>query len=257
MPTMSPRVRAGLCVWACLLAGASRASAQSDSQLWGDLSIEWVKPSGVTWGLAVEPKVLLSAPPGEPGWWTVDVTPSLEYAATSWLDVVGELATGYTRQTDDVRSAEVSPRAGVRVHLFSRGLPPLLPGRERSPARRLVVRDLLRVEQRNLFYDGSDEESSSTVRFRNRVEVLLPINRARLTEDGAVYASADWEAFVPLGDPDERFANRHRIRTGAGWRRSAEWRGELLYVWTRSRNSFQDDFETSDHSVVIRLKRVF
>jgi hypothetical protein len=257
MQTMSPRVRAGLCVWACLLAGAARASAQSDSQLWGDLSIEWVKPSGITWGMAVEPKVLVTAPAGEPGWWSIDGTPGIEYAASSWLDVVGELATGYTRQTDDVRSVEVSPRAGIRVHLFPRGLPPLLPGLERAPGRRLVIRDLLRVEQRNLFYDGSDEESSSTVRFRNRLEMLLPLNRPKLTDDGAVYASADWEAFVPLGDPDERFANRHRIRTGVGWRRSAEWRGELLYVWTRSRNSFQDDFETSDHAVVIRLKRVF
>lgn len=254
---MSLRIRAGLCAWAIVLGATPRVAAQSNAQLWGDLSMEWVRPTGITWGLAVEPRVLVSAPPGEPGWWSVDVTPAIEYSATRWLDVVGELATGHTRQTDDVRSTEVSPRGGIRVHVFSRGLPPLLPGRERSPARRLVIRDLLRVEQRNLFYDGSDEETSSTVRFRNRVEMLLPVNRPLLTDDGAIYASADWEAFVPLGDPEERFANRHRIRTGIGWRRSAAWRGEALYVWTRSRNSFQDDFETSDHAVVIRLKRVF
>ena len=254
---MSSRIWGVCCACALVLGASPRAAAQSDSQLWGDLSVEWVKPSGITWGLAVEPKLLVSAPAGEPGWWSVDATPGIEYAASRWLDVVGELATGYTRQTDDVRSVEVSPRAGVRVHLFPRGLPPLLPGLERAPGRRLVIRDLLRVEQRNLFYDGSDEDSSSTVRFRNRLEMLLPLNRPRLSDDGAVYASADWEAFVPLGDPEERFANRSRIRAGLGWRRSATWRGELLYVWTRSRNSFQDDFATSSHAVVVRLKRVF
>lgn len=254
---MTTRTWAGVCACAFLLAGAPGASAQSDSQLWGDVSVEWVRPSGLTWGVAIEPKVLLSAPEGQPGWWNVDLTPAIEYAATSWLDVVGELGTGYTRQTDDVRSVEVTPRAGIRLHVFSRGLPPLRRGHERSPTRRLVVRDLLRIEGRNLFYRGSDEDSFSTVRFRNRVELLLPVNRLRLTDDGAVCASVDWEAFVPLGDPDERFANRHRIRAGTGWRHSAAWRGELLYVWTRSRDTFQDDFETSDHAVVLRLKRVF
>jgi len=43
---------------------------------------------------------------------------------------------------------------------------------------------------------------------------LLPINKPKVTDDGAAYTLADGEWFVPLDEPEERFANRQRIRTG-------------------------------------------
>ena len=72
------------------------------------------------------------------------------------------------------------------------------------------------------------------VRFRNRLELQVPLNRERMIEDGARYVLADWEWFVPLDDPEERFANRQRVRAGIGYRRSLNWRLEALYIWTRS-----------------------
>ena len=71
------------------------------------------------------------------------------------------------------------------------------------------------------------------------------------------YALADWEWFIPLGDPQERFANRQRIRTGIGYRRNLQWRFEALYTWTRSRDTTDPDFATSDNIVNLRVKRVF
>jgi hypothetical protein len=68
---------------------------------------------------------------------------------------------------------------------------------------------------------------------------------------------ADWEWFVPLDDPSERFANRQRIRTGFGYRRNVHWRVEALYIWTRSRNTVEEGFHTSDNAVNVRVKRVF
>ena len=126
-----------------------------------------------------------------------------------------------------------------------------------TPTRRVVLRLLLRVESRNLFYTGEGHGSDSSVRFRTRVEFLAPMNRARVTDDGARYVLADWESFVPLGQPDERFANKQRIRAGFGLKRSQAWRFEALYIWTRSRNTIEDGFKTSDNIVDIRLKRVF
>ena len=78
-----------------------------------------------------------------------------------------------------------------------------------------------------------------------------------MTDDGARYLSADWEWFVPLGDPTERFANRQRIRAGLGVRRNRNWRFETIYMWTRSRDTTQDSFRTSDNIIDIRIKRVF
>jgi hypothetical protein len=243
------------------LACAAPALAQTNLQLWGNVTLDWVKSSRLAYGLDVEPKVLLSAPDDDPGWHSMDVTPSIEYAWKHWLDLVGETAVGYTQQTDDVNSWEVTPRGGARFHVFSRDVPTAIPGRplqkEFPPRRRVVLRDLLRVEARSLFYTGDGSGNSSTVRFRNRLELLVPLNRETLSADRVRYLLADWEWFIPLGEPDERFANKQRIRAGIGYRRSIAWRFELLYMWTRSRNTIEEGFTTNDNIIDVRIKRVF
>ena len=256
-PSMTARWRL---VW---LAGVlelllpSLAQAQSTNlQLWGNMTLDWVKSDRLTYELDLEPKVLISALEGEPGWRNLDVTPNVEYAPKGWLDLIGEVAAGYTKQNDDVNTIEVTPRIGVRFHFLSRGVPTAR-FREQPPRRRVVIRDLVRVESRNFFYTGSASGTSSSVRFRNRLEFLVPLNKEKMTEDGARYLLADWEWFIPLDEPDERFANKQRIRTGFGYRRSFAWRFEVLYIWTRSRNTIDEGFSTAENSIDIRLKRLF
>ena len=249
--------RAGACgaaLFAVLLA-ATAADAQTTTQLWGNLTFDWVKSDRLVYELDFEPKALLVAPEGDPGWWNLDVTPNVEYSPASWVDLVADTTVGSTRQTDDVDTIEVTPRLGVRLHLFSRVR--MRQPRERTPLRRVVVRDLVRVEYRNFFYSGGDTDSDSTVRFRNRLEFQVPLNKPRMTEDGARYVLADWEWFIPLDDPEERFANRQRVRAGFGYRRNFNWRFELLYLWTRSRNTIDDGFSTTENIIDIRVKRLF
>ncbi len=241
---------------ALLLACASPANGQTDAQLWGTATFNWLRSDRLTYELEIEPKVLLSAPEGDPGWASLDVTPNVEYALRAWLDGVGELATGYTSQTDDVNSFEVSPRIGVRFHLTTRDLPTGPLKRERLPRHRIVVRDLVRFEARSLFYTGVGEDES-VLRFRNRVELQVPLNRERMTDDGARYLLADWEWFVPLEDPHERFASRQRVRAGLGYRRTVNWRFEALYIWGRSRDTTDEEFRTYDNILNFRVKRVF
>jgi hypothetical protein len=236
---------------------ARPALAQTNGQLWGNITVNWVRSDKLVVELDVEPKVLIAAPSTEPGWWNVDVTPNVEYAVKPWLDLIGELGTGYTRQTDDVNSTEVTPRIGIRLHLLSRDRPRLVRVRELPPRRRVVIRDRLLGESRNIFYSGAGSGQESTVRFRNRLEFLIALNKEKLTEDGARYLMADWEWFVPLDDPTERFANRQRIRTGLGYRRNVKWRFEALYIWSRSRDTTEEGFKTSDNILDVRLKRVF
>jgi hypothetical protein len=45
-----------------------------------------------------------------------------------------------------VNSTEFTPRVGLRFHFLSRDLPTAIRGRERAPSRRIVVRDLVRVD---------------------------------------------------------------------------------------------------------------
>ena len=240
---------------ALVIVAAVPAAGQTNGQFWGTVNLTWLKSSRITYDLELEPKVLMVAPEGEPGWATFDVTPNLEFAAKRWLDLIGEVATGYTAQTDDVTSFELSPRVGVRLHLTTRDLPTAL-RREQVPRHRIVLRNLVRVEARNLFY-SDDRGTDSVVRFRNRLELQVPLNRERMNDDGARYLLADWEWFIPLGDPLERFANRQRIRTGLGYRRNVRWRFEALYIWTRSRDTTDQDFTTSDNILNLKVKRVF
>ena len=238
-----------------LLACAIDAGAQTNMQLWGTFIAVKPESERLSYEFEFEPKVLVAKAEGEAGWMSFDFTPSVEYAAGSFFDVIGELATGYTIQTDDVNSFELSPRAGIRFHLTPRDV-------RRGPLRnlglrhRIVVRDLARFEQRTLFYTG-DVDTDAVARFRNRFEVLWPLNRDRVNEDGVRYLMADWEWFIPLDDPAERFANRQRIRAGFAHRRDATWRFEALYVWTRSRDTTDEGFTTSDNIINLRLRRVF
>ena len=233
---------------------AANGSAQTNGQVWANITFDWVKRSGVTYEVDFEPKALVFAPPEEPGWSNLDITPSIEYPVSTTIDLIGEVTLGRTKQSDDLDTTELTVRGGVRFHLFSRQRHLLL--NETLPKRRLVIRDLVRVESRNFFY-SNDDPSESTIRFRNRVELLWPLNRPNLGDDGAVVALTDWEWFIPVSDPTERFANRQRIRAGLTYRHSFNWRFAALYIWNRSRDTTTEPFTTAEHIVDVQVKRVW
>jgi hypothetical protein len=229
----------GVLLWA-----SADAAAQTSTTLWGNLTFDWVRDK-ITYEVDFEPKVLVSAPPGDPGWRNLDVTPSIEYDTTKRFDLTGELVVGHTKQTDDLVTTEFTIRGGVRFHLV-----------ENLPKRRSVIRDWVRVESRNFFY-SNDDPGESTVRFRNRLELLVPINTRNLSEDGTVTALADWEWFIPVSDPSERFASRQRIRTGASYRRSQAWRYFAFYIRNRSRNTLDEEFTTNENVFNFQVRRVW
>ena len=252
MVTLQLSFRAGLLL--AVLLASNVASAQTTGQLWGNVTLDWVRTSWLTYSVDFEPKILVSAPPDEPGWRNLDVSPSIQFSVARWLDVISEATIGETKQTDDVNSTEFTVRGGGRFHLFSRQERLLF--KEHLPKRRLVLRDLVRMEWRHFSY-SNDNPSESTARFRNRLEMLLPVNRPSLGDDGAVYLLADWEWFIPVSDQDERFANRQRVRGGVGYRRSRAWRFTALYMRTRSRDTTDEPFTTSENILNLQVKRVW
>jgi len=227
-----------------LLLVTADAAAQSSTTLWGNMTFDWVRDK-ITYEVDFEPKILLAAPEGEPGWRNLDITPSIEYDTVKRFDLTGELVVGHTKQTDDLVTTEFTLRGGVRFHLV-----------ENLPQRRFVIRDWVRVESRNFFY-SNDDPGESTVRFRNRLELLVPINTRNLSENGTVTALADWEWFVPVSDPAERFASRQRIRTGASYRRSQAWRYFAFYIRNRSRNTLDEEFTTNENVFNFQVRRVW
>jgi len=230
------------------------AAAQTELQLWGDITFSWIKDHRLTLGVDTEPQVLVSKPADDPGWAALDVTPSVEYTANKWFDILGELKLARTRQTNDLDSTEIAPRVGIQFHILT-NLYDELAG-ENRPKHRFVLRNLLRLEWRNFYY-SNDQPDSSTRRLRDRVQALYPLNRSSITDSGAIYLQSDVEWFWPRNDPDERFANQQRIRAGLGYRRDRAWRFATLYVWDRSRNSANEGFSATNHAIDLRVRRVW
>lgn len=220
------------------LAHAGALQAEGTTQLWTNFMLEWQKNERLLLVLDAEPKALLS---GGSSWSAFGLTPTVEFAPHRRVDLVGELVLDYTNESEDPDVFEVSARAGARVYLV-RG--------------RLQLRDLFRIEVRNLFYD--DDAKDTSWRSRNRIELRYALNRPRNADPGAFIAIADWEWFSPLdGDPAERFASRHRLRFGLGHRANARWRFDAIYIWQRSRNTFDEPFGSADHILDVRARMNF
>ena len=186
----------------------------------------------------------------------MDCTPSAEITRGKWIDVLGERLIARTKQTDNVDSTEFTPRLGFRFHLLSNLRGVLF--KERQPARRLVLRDLVRFEWRNLHYATDKPQLLDAPHPRDRFEVEFPFNRSRVTDDGAISAMSDAEWFWTASNaPDERYASKKRVRAGVGQRFSRAWRLEGLYIWDESRDSIDTKFTTSGNIIQVTIRRVW
>jgi hypothetical protein len=148
----------------------------------------------------------------------------------------------------------VTPRIGVRLHLLANIADDF--DKERHPRHRVALSTLIRAEWRNLFY-SDDTPQSSTFRVRDRVDLQVALNRPRVNDQGAIYATSDVELFWTHTDPPERFANKERVRAGLGYRRSYAWNFEALYIWDRSRDAANQDFTTAHNAVDLRVRHIW
>ncbi len=244
-----------------MLSGSS-ASSQTNGQIWTNLTYDWLATERLSYELDFEPKSQVIAAPGQPVWMNLDVTPNVSYAATGWMDLIGEVCTGYTSQSDKDNTLEVTPRVGVELHILSRILQAHRASRsgadrEKLPRRRAVFANLVRLENRNMLHAG-DAPSTSAWRFRDRLQFAYPFNRAKMTNDGVIYLKSDGEVFLPLDADDEsRRVNQVRVRAGVGYRQSFAWRFEALFMWTATRNPGVSTFTTASRALDVRLNRVF
>jgi hypothetical protein len=220
----------------CLAAWPGDADAQRQ-QLWATGTIEWLQTDRLTSRVEVEPQT-------NPA--TLDVTPRVAYTVVAWADLLAEVQLEHKADSDPT----ATPRIGAELHILSRLLRAHASSgaeREKPPLRRVVVSTLLRFEN-----------TSSGWQFRDRFNLTYPFNRHKTTDDGAVYATADEELFVPLDRaPGAALVNQVRIRAGLGYRLSFAWRFETLYVWNGTRHAASGPLTTQSNVIDTRVTREF
>jgi hypothetical protein len=246
-----------LCMMVC---GASTATAQSIGELWGNLTIDWLASERLVYTLDIEPKVQVTAVTNESRFANVDIWPSVEFALAGWIDAHGEFLTGFTNEQDGSNTTEITERMGVRLHVLSRLIQEREARRgaerEAQPRRRGTITTLLRFEHRDLVH--SDAPTTSSWRFRGRVEFAYPLNRPKLTADGTIYLTSDTELFTPVSDDPQRGqVNQWRLRNGIGYRIRFNTRLEALYIWTTKKSSDSGVFATDSQAIDLRVKLAF
>jgi len=237
------------------VSSAEEPSAATSKQIWANFIISRPKSEKLYFEYDIEGARQVSG--GDP-WRYIYGTGLLEYYPSRWVDLTGELTTGFTQQSAEENSFEATVRLGVRLHLLTQIFNSPLVTKirpERMSGKKVGIALLSRVERRNFWYNG-DRPSSSDVRWRNRLEFKIALNESNLATDGVWYLMADAEWFVPLGNDEapERFATKRRTRLGLGYRRSYQWRFEVLAMRDEARDTLQDEIDVEALMLDLRIK---
>lgn len=221
-----------------LIVGLTNQGSGQNSQVWFEYMLNY--PFANSWN--VEFASTYSTVMNQPKWRSLDFQVTPEYAITERIDVMAAFYVGKTYQNQSLSTSEIREMVGARFHF--------------TPNKRILTRMLFRFEQRNQLQKETDQWSHST-RTRLRAETLTPINKPTMfSGDKLLYLILDAEAFI-IHDKDieERFANRFRFRSGLGYRVNYGLRVEFVYTLQESKNTIEDDFNTTDNIFRFRIKQ--
>ncbi len=186
---------------AVLLAATSVADAQTTTQLWGNLTFELGQERSAGLRARLRAQGAAGRAGRRPG-----LVESRRHAERGVLAaVVGRPGRRHDRRLDQADRRRGHDRGDAAA---GRAAAPVLARPDAPPARTCArcgassSATWCASSHRNFFYSGGDTDSDSTVRFRNRLEFQLPLNKPRMTDDGTRYLLADWEWFIPLDDPE-------------------------------------------------------
>jgi hypothetical protein len=234
---------------------AQESEPETSKQLWANFILSRPKSEHLYFEYDIEGARQVSG--GDP-WRYIYGTGLVEYYPNGWVDLTGELTTGFTKQSAEEDSFEATVRLGIRLHLInqifnSSFVTEIRP--ERMSGKKVNLSLLSRIERRNFWYNGN-RPSSDDLRWRNRIEFKFAINKPNFSTDGVWYLMADAEYFSYIGDdkPPERFASKRRIRLGLGYRHSYEWRFEVLAMRDEAKETLEDEIEVDAYMLDLRLK---
>lgn len=215
------------------------AQQKVDRQFWQDVVLDYQMGKNL-FETEMSYQTLLAK---ENKWYSLNISPAYERSINKYVDLISALPLSYTVQSDTSNSFEVRTMLGARIYF--------------TPGKRIETRFTYRFEYR-FFHDQSSSEWVKSSRSRFRAEVIVPVNRPNYYSDKMLYCLGDVELFSTVDkDVQERYANRFRIRVGAGYRMSYNWRFEAIYMLQESRNNVADGYNSVDNILRLRIKCYF
>ena len=229
-----------LCACLFLLSGPCFTSvtfAQEKEQFWLDFQTSYPFANRYLLENTLSYQTVLD---NENKWWNLSTTPTFEYSLTTRLELLSEIAIGYTLQKEGNTTFELMPMVGARFHI--------------TQGKRIDTRLVWRYQTR-AFQQLETKEWDISNRTRLRGELYVSINHPNLFNDKLWYALADYEEFFVLDQQlNERFANRRRGRIGLGYRHSYQHRFDLSYTLQSSRNEIEGEFLSIDNVIQFKYK---
>ena len=225
---------------------------QTSKQIWGNLILGKNFNDKLFVELDIEPKSQID---GVTKWHNVDVTPLVEYYPNGWVDLTLESVFGYTKENVNREIYEISPRIGIRFHIFG-NLREYIPAKYLITQKHFSMSSLFRYEYRTLYYSNTQTERQS--RFRMRLETKTAINHSNHAADDTFYIFADIEEYFDIGkDIQELFHNKTRLRLGPAYTFTKKNRLELLFIYDFAYDTSNGSRRRDVAAVDLRYKLYF
>ena len=165
--------------------------------------------------------------------------PSLFYAWTKEVDIIGGLSLFLTWEEENYNTIEFRPYQGI--------------GLTWPKIWHLDFKHQGLIEQRFLWNNEGDFDPN--LRLRYKILTKLPINKTHI-ENKALYLPISYEIFANIGPKEvERFQNLNEAIVGMGYKFNDKWIGEIEVIFQRTRNSSTEDLILSNR--IIRFKLIY
>ena len=213
--------------------------AQSTTtQLWTDFTVNIPLNRGYTFANEFAYRTALNK---NTGWFSLNLTPEIEKSINRKLDVVFFMGYTYTDQQVNDNTWEINPAIGFRYHF--------------TPGKKVLLRLFARLEQRNQ-YTIETELLDHDFRTRLRLESIIFMNGKSFAENHIWYTLLDAEAFWTTDQEyQERYSNRFRIRSGAGYKINGNWRVEGIFSYQFSKNTIEGEISDNQQEIIrLRIK---
>lgn len=219
-----------------------RSSKGQDHQFWFDSFTYWTFSQRWEYELNIGANYLLK----ENGWKDYYINNSITYEHRWWCPTDAAIELHFTNDPQALNSTEERVSLGQKF-IFTRFM-------EAIHLEKPYIYGRYDYRVINYLDNVSLDTTDIKQRIRFRMGGRFILNNT-VVEAKSIYIPFYYEKFFNINDEAiERFAARDRLVVGLGYAFTNKLRSEFTYYYVRSRNTYEDKYETADIVYQIQIK---